>query len=253
MNMDILQQLASIGQFAGFNHQAQNFTNIAKLAGNFNVVNGVATTNNLQAAIDGGTLAAVGSANLADQSLNMHLTAVLSKAMSQQVGGTGIGGFMNTALANQNGELVLPILVTGTFSAPRFAPDLQAIAQMKLKNMVPTLGNPAQMSSGILGAILGKKGQQGGQQGQQGGVGGILGGILGGQQQQQQQPNRGKQPVGSPQQPQQQPQSPQSRRQQQPQDVFGQILGAVTGQQQQNQQQQQQQNQNQNQQEPPKR
>src|SRR5207248_3554033 len=69
---------------------------------------GIAQTNNLKALIDGGTLAAAGLVNLADQSLNMHVTAVLSKALSQQVGGSQIGGFMNTALANNQGELVLP-------------------------------------------------------------------------------------------------------------------------------------------------
>ena len=54
--------------------------------------------------------------NLADQSLNLHVTAVLNKALSQNVGGTKVGGFMNTALANNQGELVIPVIVTGTFS-----------------------------------------------------------------------------------------------------------------------------------------
>jgi hypothetical protein len=113
----------------------------------------------------------------------MHVTAVLSSALSQKVGGAGIGGFMNTALANRNGELVIPVLVTGTFDKPRFAPDLQKIAQMKLQNILPTAGNPA---AGVLGAILGG---QSGQQGQQqpGGLQGILG-ALGGRQQRQPQP-----------------------------------------------------------------
>jgi len=72
--------------------------------------------------IDGGTLAAAGLVNLADQSLNLHVTAVLNKAISQQVGGTQVGGFMNTALSNNQGELVLPVIVTGTFQHPQVAP-----------------------------------------------------------------------------------------------------------------------------------
>jgi hypothetical protein len=121
--------------------------------------------------------------NLADQSLNMHLTAVLSKKMSDQVGGTGIGGFMNTALANKNGELVIPVIVTGTFDNPHFEPDVQQIAQMRLKNLLPTSGNPGQLTTGVLGGLLGGKG---GQAQGQGGLGGLVGQITGQGKQQQQ-------------------------------------------------------------------
>jgi uncharacterized protein involved in outer membrane biogenesis len=185
--IDLLNQLAAIGKFAGVGGGSKA-TNVAKLAGNFDIRNGVATTNNLQAAIDGGTMAATGSVNLADQSLNMHLTAVLSKKMSDQVGGTGIGGFMNTALANKNGELVIPVIVTGTFDNPHFEPDVQQIAQMRLKNLLPTSGNPGQLTTGVLGGLLGGKG---GQAQGQGGLGGLVGQITGqGKQQQNNQTNQ---------------------------------------------------------------
>jgi hypothetical protein len=134
--------------------------------------------------IDGGTLAAAGLVNLADQSLNMHLTAVLSKAFSQQVGGTQVGGFMNTALANNQGELVLPVIVTGSFQHPQIAPDVQQIAQMKLKNLLPTSKDPGALTSGILGAIMNNN-QNGNNN--NGGIGGIVGAITGKQQQQDQQ------------------------------------------------------------------
>ena len=104
-----------------------------------------------------------GILNLVNETLNMHLTAVLDKSFSQSVGGTGVGGFLNTALANKNGELVLPVIVTGTMSHPVVAPDVEKIAQMKLNNIIPTAGN-----------LL---------NGQSGGVGGIVGSLLGGQQQ----------------------------------------------------------------------
>jgi hypothetical protein len=60
---------------------------------------------------------------------------------------------------------------------------------MKLHNLLPTTSNPGALTSGILGKILGNKGQgASGQQQQQGGaLGGILG-ALGGKKQQQQQP-----------------------------------------------------------------
>jgi hypothetical protein len=202
MNVDLLHELAAVGKFVGTNFAAaKGFTNVAQLTGDFNVKNGVAQTNNLKAVIDGGTLAAAGLINLADQSLNLHMTAVLNKALSSQVGGTQIGGFMNTALANNQGELVLPVIVTGTFQHPQVAPDLQQVAQMKLKNLLPTTKNPGQLTQGILGAILGNKNQGGaaGQQGGQskGGLGGILGAISGQQQQQNQQQPQSNPAVGN--------------------------------------------------------
>src|SRR6476661_8659269 len=193
MNINLLHELASVGKFLGANFDAaKNFTDLVQLTGNFDVKNGVAQTNNLNAVIDGGTLAAAGLVNLADQSLNLHVTTVLNKALSQQVGGTQVGGYMNTALANNQGELVMPVIITGTFQHPRVAPDLQQIAQMKLKNMLPNTRNPAELTTGILGAVLGQKNQSGaaGQpaNGQpKGGIGGILDAISGKQQQQNQQ------------------------------------------------------------------
>jgi uncharacterized protein involved in outer membrane biogenesis len=211
MNLDLLHELASVGKFLGNGFgPPKNFTDLVQLTGNFDVKNGLAQTNNLKAVIDGGTMAAAGLINLADQSLNLHVTAVLNKAISQQVGGTQVGGFMNTALANNQGELVLPVIVTGTFQHPQVAPDVQQIAKMKLDNLLPTSKNPGQLTTGILGAILGNKNQNGnagGSNQQKGGIGGILDAIGGGKQQQQnqQQPaspavgsNQGQQPQATP-------------------------------------------------------
>ena len=64
---------------------------------------------------------------------------------------------MHTALANNQGELVIPALVTGTFSSPKFAPDVQQIAQMKVKGLVPNLNNPGALS-GALQNLLGGAG-----------------------------------------------------------------------------------------------
>jgi len=61
----------------------------------------------------------------------MRVTAVLSEAFSQKVGGQSVGGFMKTALANNQGQLVVTLrLVTGTFSNPRFCPTSSNFAQM---------------------------------------------------------------------------------------------------------------------------
>ena len=195
---DLLHELSSIAKFSQ-SQPSQGFTNIVKLGGLVNIKNGVANTNNLQAVIDGGTLGAEGAVDLVTEALNMRLNAVLAKDLSQRVGGTGVGGYLNTALANRNGELVIPVIVTGTVNRPIIAPDLQKLAQMKLNNLLPTSGNPGALTSGLAGLLGGKGGQQQGG----GGVQGILG-ALGGQKQQQQQPQSDQGQQGNAQQQQQQ-------------------------------------------------
>ena len=177
LKMDLLNELGKVGKFGG---GSKGYTSVSSMSGTFDVHNGIANTNDLKAALDAGTMAATGSINLVNEALALHLTAVLDKAYSQSVGGTGIGGYLNTALGNKNGELVLPVIITGTMSHPVVAPDIQKIAQMKLNNIVPN-------AAGLLG---GKSG-----------AGGILGNLLGGSQQPQQ-----TQPSGKPAQPPQQQQ-----------------------------------------------
>ena len=158
--VDVAHELASIGQFlnsAQSLQKDQGFTNILKMTGNVIVRNGIAQTNNLQALLDVANVGITGNANLVSQALNLDLTAVLAKSFSQQVGGTGIGGYMNTALANNQGEIVIPATVTGTFQHPVFGPNVQKIAQMKLKGLMPSAYNPLGGASGVLGNLLGQK------------------------------------------------------------------------------------------------
>jgi hypothetical protein len=157
--VDVAHQLTSLLGSGQATRKDQGFTNILKMTGAILVKNGIAQTNNLQAALDIGNVGAVGTANLASQTLNMEVNAVLSKAFSQQVGGAGIGNVMNAALANSQGELVIPATVTGTFQNPKFMPDVQKMAQMRLKGLVPTGDNPLGAASSILGGFTGQKGQ----------------------------------------------------------------------------------------------
>jgi hypothetical protein len=155
---DIGYQLASIGGFLKPGEKDQGFTNISRMTGDIAVKNGFAQTNNLLATLDIGNIGVAGTTNLVNEALDLRVTAVLSKDFSQRAGGTGIGGYMSTALANNQGELVIPAIVTGTFESPKFTPDLQKVAQMKLKGLVPNLNNPSAGVAGILGGLLGQKG-----------------------------------------------------------------------------------------------
>ncbi len=166
--LDIMNQLASVGKFLNMNQTAnKGYTDITSLSGNFNVVNGVAQTNDLKAVLSGATLASQGTINMVNNTVNMKANAVLSKDMSGSVGGNGVGGMMQTALANKNGELVIPVLITGSLDSPHVAPDMQAVADMKMKNMLPSLANPSQLThggvSGVIGALTGQQQQTGNQ------------------------------------------------------------------------------------------
>lgn len=167
---NIGHELGSIAGFLNANAATQSpagVTNISTMTGNILVKNGIASTNDLKAVLDIGNVGVTGTANLADQTLNLRLTAVLSQPASQKVGGNSIGGFMQTALANNQGELVVPALVTGTFSNPRFAPDVQQITQMKMKGLVPSLENPTSVSGALQNLLGGPKNAAPGVQGQQ--------------------------------------------------------------------------------------
>jgi uncharacterized protein involved in outer membrane biogenesis len=178
--VNVLNELSTIGKFVGYSMNPQNATQIEKLSGDLRIVDGVANTNNLQLQMDAGSLAAAGSMNLVNETLNLKSTAVLNGGTSQKAGGKGIGGFMQTALANGNGELVIPAIVTGTFSHPHFAPDVAQMAQMKMKNLLPSASAPGKALTNILGGST-----QGGNQQIQNAVGGALNSIFGGKKKQQ--------------------------------------------------------------------
>ncbi|RPJ61149.1 MAG: AsmA family protein [Acidobacteria bacterium] len=147
-----------ISKIAGFSKPVggadRDFTEISTMTGRLTINNGVMQTEDLKAALDLGTVGVTGTADLASRQLNLHVNAVVAQKVSEQVGGTGIGGYMKTVLANDRGELVIPVLVTGTFQNPRVSPDVEVFAQMKLKGLIPDSDNPAAGLAGIVGEVL---------------------------------------------------------------------------------------------------
>jgi AsmA protein len=195
---NVSKELSSIAGFlnpSAATTSSDGVTNISTMTGNIQVKNGIAETNNLQAKLDIGNVSAVGTANLVDNTLNLRVTAVLTQSASQKAGGNSVSGFMQTALANNQGELVVPALVTGTFSNPHFAPDVQQIAQMKVKGLIPNLSNPGSVTGTLQNLLGGAKnpapaaqpGQQQNQQQQQNPVDQLMG-IFGKKKKQDQPP-----------------------------------------------------------------
>lgn len=138
--VNLLNEMAVLGRFLGRLTRSETFTTVVRMAGALRITDGVAQTDDLRLEVGGGAVVVAGTVNLVDQSLNLWLTTVLSRDLSERAGGKSIGGFLSTVLANEQGELVIPALVTGTLSRPRFAADPERFAQMKLKKLLPRIG-----------------------------------------------------------------------------------------------------------------
>jgi AsmA protein len=154
---DAVHELGKLGGFAS-NLTAYDSTDIVKLIGQIFVKDGVAETNDLRAQLSSGKMTAVGTADLATETLNLKLAAVFAKDFADKVGATRTGGVVNAAFTNNAGELVLPAIVTGTFKNPKFSPDLKAVVELQKQKIVPALiGEKASGLKGLLDAIKGKK------------------------------------------------------------------------------------------------
>jgi hypothetical protein len=131
----------------------------------------------------------------------MKLSAVLSKAASDRAGSTRVAGYMSTALSNTQGELVIPVIVTGSLKQPKFSPDVQTFVEMQRKRLLPNFENPRAAVSGILGSLTAPRQEQPAansadqppaQQRPQDAVKGLLENLFGGQKAPPQQPESNK-------------------------------------------------------------
>ena len=150
---DLKHAIRALVGFKG-NEGDRQITNVRDFSAHFTVADGVAHTEDLAATLDDdSTISGTGSIDLVNQQLDLRLTAVLSREFSDRVGGRRVAGVMSTVLANEDGELVVPMLVSGTTRQPRFAPDMRAIAAMKVGDRLPK--DPVAKMKEALGRILG--------------------------------------------------------------------------------------------------
>ncbi|HTG75489.1 MAG TPA: AsmA family protein [Terriglobia bacterium] len=154
---DASNQIATIGGFLKSAGVDKGFTEVLKLSGLIAVKNGIAETSDLEARLNEGTLAVVGKSDLPNQTLDARATAILSKAFSDKVGGTGIGGYLKTALANEKGELLVPVIISGNLTKPKFAPDTQALLRLQTNKLLPGLDDPQKALTNMLDIFSGKK------------------------------------------------------------------------------------------------
>jgi hypothetical protein len=141
-NVNILGEISKFENLLGGGGKSAgggSTTKLKQFSGTLNIVNGVATTNNLKAVTDEGSIAGAGSLNLVNNGIDMHMAG-------------GIGG------------MTIPVLVTGTTDKMHFAPDMQALAKLKMGNVNSLIngltGNKQGKQSNPLDSILGGLGKK---------------------------------------------------------------------------------------------
>jgi uncharacterized protein involved in outer membrane biogenesis len=124
--------LARVNQALGITEGNDNDTKFESLSGTAAVAGGKAKTNDLL--LKAGELSMNGAGVLGfDQSLDFKLHAVMSAAKSQQLlGKLGPLG----RLRNAQGEIVVPVTVTGTTRAPKYAVDVGSVAKKQAKEEI---------------------------------------------------------------------------------------------------------------------
>lgn len=148
-NINILSEVNKVSKLlsSGGQDSANGGTALKKFSGTLNIVNGVASTQNLTGELTQGTLLAKGTLNLVSQDVNMHLTASLGGGSANQASG---GGLLNAVLGGKGG-LMVPILVTGNMAHPTVTPDAAELAKLKLANLTGSKGAVGGLLNGILG------------------------------------------------------------------------------------------------------
>ena len=124
--------LARVNQALGITEGNDNDTKFESLSGTAAIGGGKAKTNDLL--LKAGELSMNGAGVLGfDQSLDFKLHAVMSAAKSQQLlGKLGPLG----RLRNAQGEIVVPVTVTGTTRAPKYGVDVGSVAKKQAKEEI---------------------------------------------------------------------------------------------------------------------
>jgi uncharacterized protein involved in outer membrane biogenesis len=141
--VDLLREIAALGKFLAFGGPSAGGTPVARLGGSLQIRDGVARTDDLRLELAGATLSGAGALNLADQSVDLRMTSVLSQEASARAGGSKIGGWLATAIANPKGELVIPLRISGVYPQLRYLPDAERLAELRLRGLTEPRGESA--------------------------------------------------------------------------------------------------------------
>jgi AsmA protein len=112
--------------FTGMKTAEKPRTDFTEFRVPFTATNGVISTQDTSLKSPFIRVVAIGNANLVDESLNFSIVPKV------------VGTLKGQGDVAERSGIMVPIKVTGTFSSPRFAPDLEALARQKLEGKIPT-------------------------------------------------------------------------------------------------------------------
>jgi uncharacterized protein involved in outer membrane biogenesis len=121
--------LGAVGQSSSPELKFTSFTGTA------NIANGKATTNDLALKSDAVTLTGAGTYGF-DQSVAFKLKAGLSAATSQQIASRVS---FASRLEDSQGQITVPVNVSGTASSPKFGVDVKSAATQQVKGLLNNL------------------------------------------------------------------------------------------------------------------
>lgn len=129
--VSLSRELAALGQLAGLSYE-QRETPIEDMTSQFEIADGWVRTDNLTLRTPDLTVEAVGGFSLEDE-LAFEGTATFTPEASQQMASRSpLGGLATGAITDDQGRVVVPFLVRGTFAAPKFIPDAKRVLEMKM-------------------------------------------------------------------------------------------------------------------------
>jgi AsmA protein len=118
-------------------------TDFSELRVPFTATNGVVNTKDTSLKSPFLRVVAIGSANLVNESLDFSIVPKV------------VGTLKGQGDVAERSGIMVPIKVTGTFSTPRFAPDLEGLARQKLEGAIP---KPSELKEALKKGIDLKKG-----------------------------------------------------------------------------------------------
>ncbi|MDI6616063.1 MAG: AsmA family protein, partial [Syntrophaceae bacterium] len=117
-------------------------TDFSELFAPFTIKSGVVATSGTRLASPLLRVAAAGSADLVKETLDMRVEPTVVATLKGQQD------------TKERTGIMIPVLVTGTFSSPRFAPDLKSLLETRIKD---TLNEPEKITDILKGGDAGKE------------------------------------------------------------------------------------------------
>lgn len=146
--VNLSREVVAAGQLVGLSYDRRD-TPIEDMVTKFDIADGWVRTNDLTLRTPDMTMTAVGGFSLEDE-LAFQSTATFTPEASQQMTSRApLGAITGSFFTDDQGRVVIPFLVRGTFGQPKFDPDVARLAEMKLRG-----GRASPGGGGTLGDIL---------------------------------------------------------------------------------------------------